>query len=108
MIAGAFGSKLYAQEDITNDYLTNADLSTIDNGWAYYSDDFKYTNWITASNDTYTPAVEFYAGWGNLEQTNFKFSQTITLPAGDYRIAVNAFFREGNDGDGTNNNKAFL
>ena len=58
MIAGAFGSKLYAQEDITNDYLTNADLSTINNGWAYYSDDFKYTNWITASNDTYTPAVD--------------------------------------------------
>ena len=108
MIAGAFGSKLYAQEDITNDYLTNADLSTIDNGWVYYSDDFKYTNWIAASDDTYTPAIEFYAGWGDLEHTNFKFSQTITLPAGDYRIAVNAFFREGNDGDGTNNNKAWI
>ena len=29
-------------EDITNDYLQNADLSTIDSGWDYYSDNYKY------------------------------------------------------------------
>ena len=107
-VATVFGLSVSAQEDITNTYLANADLSTVNSGWNYYSDDFKYTAWITASDETYTPAVEFYAGWGELEHTNFRFSQTITLPKGDYRIAVNAFFREGNDGNGTNANKAWI
>lgn len=94
-------------EDITDQYLTNADLSVEDNGWTYYSDSYKYQGWRTG-DDTKSAAVEFYAGWGSLEHTNFKFSQTITLPAGDYRIAVNAFYREGNDGNGTNANKAWI
>ena len=94
-------------EDITDQYLTNADLSVEDNGWTYYSDTYKYQTWRTG-DDTKSAAVEFYAGWGSLEHTNFKFSQTITLPAGDYRIAVNAFYREGNSGNGTNANKAWI
>ena len=99
---------LRAQDDITSTYLTNADLSTEDSGWTYYSDTYKYQQWRTSNNETMVPAVEFYSGWGSLEHTNFKFSQTITLPAGDYRIAVNSFYREGNDGNGTNNNKAWI
>lgn len=97
-----------AQEDITSTYLTNADLSTENSGWTYYSDDYKYQAWRTTNDENVVPGVEFYAGWGSLEHTNFKFSQTVTLPAGDYRIAVNAFFREGNDGNGTNANKAWI
>ena len=96
---------VHAQVDITDQYLTNANLGTIDTGWDYYSDAFKYTDWKT---DGDVPAVEFYAGWGSLEHTNFKFSQTITLPAGDYRIAVNAFYRNGDPGDGTNEDKAWI
>ena len=95
-------------EDITNDYLQNADLSTIDSGWDYYSDNYKYQQWRPGSTDVMTPAVEFYSGWSGLEHTDFKFSQTITLPPGDYRIAVNAFFRNGDPGDGTNNGKAWI
>ena len=105
-IVSALG--LRAQEDITLTYLTNPDLSTVDNGWTYYSDAYKYQAWRNTYDDGHVPAVEFYAGWGSLEHTNFKFSQTITLPAGDYRIAVNAFYREGNGGDGTNNDKAWI
>lgn len=103
------GSNLYAQEDITSQYLTNADLSTVDNGWTYYSDAFKYTDWKT---DGDVPVVEFYSQWNSgasvsITQKDFKFSQTITLPAGDYRIAVNAFYRNG-AGDGTNPDKAWI
>lgn len=98
-----------AQTDITDDYLTNANLGTVDTGWSYYSDAFKYTDWKT---DGDVPVVEFYSQWneGNpisITQKDFKFSQTITLPAGDYRIAVNAFYRNGN-GDGTNPDKAWI
>jgi len=98
---------MQAKTDVTSTYLTNANLTTVDNGWTYYSDTYKYQNWRTGS-ETLSAAVEFYAGWSSLEHTNFKFSQTVTLPAGYYRIAVNAFFREGNNGDGTNNNKAWI
>ncbi len=98
-----------AQNDITDTYLQNANLSTVNSGWTYYSDAFKYTDWKT---DGDVPVVEFYSQWnaGNpvsITQKNFKFSQTITLPAGDYRIAVNAFYRNGN-GDGTNPDKAWI
>lgn len=102
------GMTASAQRDITDQYLQNADLSTVDNGWTYFSDAYKYQQWREGSTETMTPAVEFYAGWGSLEHKDFKFSQTVTLPAGDYRIAVNAFFREGNDGDGTNAGKAWI
>lgn len=100
-----FGLSAYAQEDITNTYLRNADLSTVDYGWDYYSDSFKYTDWKI---DGDVPVVEFYSGWGAQEHDNFKFSQTISLPAGDYHLEVNAFFRNGDPGDGTNPNKAWI
>ncbi len=107
-LAAMVGLGMNAQEDITSEYLANADLSTENSGWTYYSDAYKYQQWRTTNNETVVPAVEFYSGWGSLEHTDFKFSQTITLPAGDYRIAVNAFYREGNNGNGTNNNKAWI
>lgn len=99
-----------AQTDITADKLTNAGLSTVDAGWTYYSDDFKYTDWKT---DGDVPVVEFYSQWNagasvSMEkQKDFKFSQKVTLAAGEYRIAVNAFYRNG-AGDGTNEDKAWI
>ena len=108
LITGAWSLSANAQEDITSQYLTNADLSTIGTGWTYFSDSYKYGAWRNHNTETVTPCVEFYAGWGSLEHTDFKFSQTVTLPAGDYRIAVNAFFRNTNDGDGTNPNRAWI
>lgn len=99
-----------AQTDITADKLTNAGLSTVDAGWTYYSDDFKYTDWKT---DGDVPVVEFYSQWNAgasvpmEKQKDFKFSQKVTLAAGEYRIAVNAFYRNG-AGDGTNEDKAWI
>ena len=108
MIVGAWGN-LNAKNDIT-DRLVNADLSTIQEfsgqygGWNY--------EWLTAWNTNGdVPVVEFYAGWTNSPQSmtekTFKFSQTITLPKGSYRLAVNAFYRNG-DGDGTNKGRAWI
>ncbi|MBQ2441123.1 MAG: hypothetical protein II502_02915, partial [Paludibacteraceae bacterium] len=68
------GMTASAQRDITDQYLKNADLSTVDNGWTYFSDAYKYQQWREGSTDTMTPAVEFYAGWSTREHTNFKFS----------------------------------
>ena len=95
-----------AYTDITNQYLVNADLSTANTGWTYYPGASKsYTAWSTLNDDSYVPAVEFWEG-SNI--SNFKFSQTITLPSGYYRIAVNAFYREGSSGNGTNADQAWI
>lgn len=107
MIVGAWG-KTYAQEDITDSYLQNADLSSLE-GWDYGDDGYTYTAW---NNSADVPVIEFYHSWsanagtaiGNTK--NFHFTQTITLPAGNYRLAVNGFYREGN-GNGTNS-KAYI
>ncbi len=47
--------------------------------------------------------VEFW-NWSS----QFNFSQTANLPAGYYRLAVNAFYRNGGGGDGTNNDMAWI
>ena len=95
---------LSAQTDVTSKYLKNADLSSLE-GWAYGF----YTDWKT---DGDVPVIEFYHTWswdagaaiGNSK--DFSFTQEVTLPAGEYRLAVNAFYREGN-GNGTNT-KAYI
>ncbi len=95
-----------AQEDITSTYLTNADLSSTD-GWTI-SGQIEGT----LATDGEVNTIEFYHTWswnagaaiGNSK--DFTLSQTITLPAGSYRIAVNALYREGN-GNGTNT-KAYI
>lgn len=108
MVACAWSQQLFAQEDVTVTYLQNADLSSLA-GWDYGDDGFNYTDWKT---DGDVPVIEFYHTWspnagasiGNTR--NFHFSQTVTLPAGNYRLAVNGFYREGN-GNGTNT-KAYI
>ena len=100
----------HAQEDVTDTYLTNAGLTdltgwTIDPGFGGNG----YTAWNTSGD---VPVIEFYHTWSANagaaigSTKTFNFSQTATLPAGDYRIAVNAFYREGN-GNGTNT-KAYI
>ena len=70
MIAGAFGSKLYAQKDVTAQYITNATLSSLD-GWT--NNNFNtpvnalhrnVNNDNIFSNATTGYASECYAGWG--------------------------------------------
>ncbi len=98
-----------AQEDITGQYLQNAGLSMQGSGWDYGDNGYDYTAWNTGGD---VPAVEFYYSWSTNAGANigssrsFHFTQTVILPAGDYRIAVNAFYREGN-GNGTNT-KAYI
>ncbi len=92
-IVGALN--MSAQEDVTDTYLTNANLSSL-NGWTQSG----YTAWKT---DGAVPVIEFW-NWS----TQFNFSQTVTLPAGNYRIAVNSFYRNSWTGDGTNNNMAWI
>lgn len=96
-----------AQEDISN-VLKNANLMSLD-GWTYGVNGYNYEAWKT---DGAVPVIEFYNAWstnagaaiGN--KRDFQFTQKVTLPAGEYRIVVNAFYREGN-GNGTNT-KAYI
>lgn len=110
-------SNVLAKTDVTATYMTNAGLQSLD-GWilagtknmgdgtSYYQD------WKT---DGDVSVIEFYHSWhwdSNVVGTpignskTFRFSQKVTLPAGYYRLAVNAFYREGN-GNGTNT-KAYI
>ena len=89
------GSSLKAKEDVTATYLRDADLSSL-NGWGNPGK----TDWKT---DGAVKVVEFW-NWSN----QFNFSQKAQLPAGYYRLAVNAFYRNSWGGDGTNNNMAWI
>lgn len=105
-----FGVGVHAATDVTATYVKNADLSvdpkTADNGWTLLNG--WRQDWKAAEDAEHVNVVEFYAGWGALENTEYAMSQTITLPAGYYRLAVNAFYRQGNDGNGTNDDKAWI
>lgn len=103
-----FAGTAKAQEDVTSQYVKNADLAAdvtaANNGWTCsWRQDYQ-----KATDGEHVNVVEFYAGWGALENTEFAISQVLTLPAGDYRLAVNAFYRNGEPGDGTNNGKAYI
>lgn len=95
LITGAWALSASAQEDVTDTYLTNAGLSST-SGWT--------TGGYTAHNTNGAVNVVEFWNWS----TQFNFSQTVTLPAGNYRIAVNAFYRNSWGGDGTNNNMAWI
>ena len=94
---------LHAKEDVTSQYLVNADLSAVGETWQCV----QYTDWQLASNASHVNVVEFWAG-NNYAEGKFKFYQEVTLPAGYYRLAVNAFYRNGQGGDGTNNDNAWI
>lgn len=96
-------SEMQAKTDVTATYLKNANLANIGGDWTCV----KYTDWQIATNDTHVNVVEFWAGSGYADN-KFSISQTVKLPAGYYRLAVNAFYREGWSGDGTNNDNAWI
>lgn len=97
LVAGmlAVGMGVQAKEDVTSKYLLNADLNSLD-GWNHVG----YTDWKT---DGTVPVIEFW-NWS----AQFNFDQTIVLPAGDYRLAVNSFYRESWGGNGTNKDMAWI
>lgn len=104
----AFSGNVAAKKDVTATYLQNAQLTSL-NGWSYGDNGYNYTDWQTNGD---VPVIEFYNAWSANAGApigttrNFHFTQTVTLPAGFYRLAVNAFYREGN-GNGTNS-KAYI
>ena len=95
-----------AQRDITSQYITNATLSNGTNGWTKTFTKSKQTNDpadafsnSVRGNNTVGYATEAYAGWGELIQTAYSMKQTITLPAGSYRLVNYSFFRQGQNAD---------
>lgn len=91
-----------AQRDVTSKYITNATLSDGTNGWISTHTKSQTTNdpadaftKSTRGNNTVGYATEAYAGWGSLIQTAYSMKQTITLPAGSYRLVNYSFYRQG-------------
>ena len=83
-----------AQKDVTSQYITNATLSDKLNGWTNTN-----FNEPKKGNNTTGYASESYAGWNNLDITNYSLTQTITLPAGHYTLVNYSFFRYGLNAD---------
>ena len=112
-IACAFGTNLYAQRDVTSNYITNPTLEGGTSGWTtscVKSDDPNapadaFSNSVRGNN-TEGWASEAYAGWGDLYQTAFSMKQSITLPKGNYTLVNYSFFRQGDINDDEHNNKS--
>ena len=106
LVASALTFNANAKKDVTN-LIANADLSkdptSSDNGWTCE----KKTDWGTSSDDAHTNVMEFWAG-SNYSGGKFKISQSVNLPRGYYHLVVNAFYRNGGGGDGTNNHNAWI
>ena len=90
----------WAQKDITSTYITNATLSNGTTGWTVSN-----FNTPVRGNNTVGYATESYAGWDNLSVTSYSLTQSITLPAGNFRLVNYSFFRQGLNFD-TNKEKS--
>lgn len=71
-------------------YLVNPDFTDGVNGWTATT---AGGGWSTPSEDP--KVIEAYAGWGNLDMTDFSLLQDVTLPAGSYKLEAYAFYRYG-------------
>ena len=71
-------------------YLVNPDFTDGINGWTLAT---AGGGWSTPSEDP--KVIEAYAGWGNLDMTDFSLLQDVTLPAGSYKLEAYAFYRYG-------------
>lgn len=102
-------SSLFAQVDVTDMYITNPTLAQSASGWTFGKTG-NGNNPATRTADV--PVLEFYNAWsgnagGSVAEQQFYLYQTVTLPAGSYRLELYGFYREGN-GNGTNDNKAYV
>ena len=92
-----------AQKDVTSTYITNATLSAgMNSGWTVTytgSGNYNHFNTVAQGNNTVGYATEAYAGWNELAYTAYSMTQTITLPAGNYRLVNYSFFRQGQNAD---------
>lgn len=78
-------------EDVTSTYITNANMSST-TGWTIKNQNGNPTAG-SSNKDAY--AIEFYAGWSNADVKSYSALQSITLPAGTYKLTSHAFYREG-------------
>ena len=62
----------FAQKDVTAQYITNATLSNGTTGWTITN----LQNAPKQGNNTTGWAMEFYAGWNNLDKRNFSQIKT--------------------------------
>ena len=96
------------------------------NNWVYWYEHNHSIGATQSKTDNEITVVEFYSKWsetpetplpfpvdqsslGNKSKYGFRYSKTAGLPDfnGTYRISAQGFYRHKN-GDGTNNNKAYL
>lgn len=98
LLASVCSIGMRAQTDVTSQYLQNADLMSL-KGWSYGDNGHDYTDWRT---DGVVPIIEHWDA-----TKTFHLTQEVTLPAGTYRFVVHAFYREGENGNGTND-KAYM
>ena len=106
MIVGASSSGLFAQKDVTSQFITNATLSNGKTGWTV-----KNFNDPQKGNNTTGYACEAYSGWNSFDgnTTPYYLKQTITLPAGHYTLVNYSFYREGESvNTDPNTSRAFL
>ena len=89
------GNSIWAQKDVTSQYITNATLSNGTTGWTVTHKQ----DGPAQGNNTAGYAMEFYAGWGALNVTSYGATQNITLPAGHYTLVNYSFFRQGQNFD---------
>ena len=76
-------------KDVTAQYIKNADLSDGLNEWTV--NNFGATKKQALSVN----ATEAYAGWAELQVTEFALTQKIKLPAGSYKLVNSSYFRQG-------------
>ena len=98
VVAGATGTMLHAQTDVTSTYLTNADFSSVENWTAYVSSQFRdYGNGLIGTyNVRFSPATvdethtssEYCLGFEVRWSSNYaSYNQTTSeLPAGVYKL----------------------
>ena len=75
-------------------YLVNPNFTEGIKGWTATT---AGEGWSTPSEDP--KVIEAYAGWGNLDMTDFSLLQDVTLPAGSYKLEAYAFYRYGVNAD---------
>ena len=72
-------------------YLVNPDFTDGLNGWTTATTG---GGWISSLYGD-PKVIEAYAGWGNLDMTDFSLLQDVTLPAGSYKLEAYGFYRYG-------------
>ncbi len=104
LLTVSVGLSAQSWADFTDTYMKNAGLTSLD-GWTHEYD--KVGNNPDHKTDGDVPVIEYYHTWGDPgapigTTKNFTLKQTVTLPAGDYKLSWHGFYREGDPGTGVN------